>query len=299
MTADGRVVAQLAARSAHRRRRRPDDARHGNVRRVALRRRHGRHPDGRRVSSSLDTLDSSTDPRIGTWAEVQVDRLFGDAQLMDVHAGRPPVPAAVGAAWPRRCSRWRRCRRGEVGVNLPEYLQFALGGGNSVRGWDLGSRRGRNQFIGSIEYTYVAQPGERVLGGRRQPLRRPAGRRLRRCRPRVERSARLRARRPRSTATASACGCSCRSSTSSGSTSRGASPAAARSGTSASRSRPRASGSACGDARAFDPAIAVLVLIAARGRAGIGAAEDRRHHARQRRPHHRRDRRACRAAGSN
>ena len=45
---------------------------------------------------------------------------------------------------------------GEVGVDLPEYLQFSLGGGNTVRGWGVGSRTGRNQFIGTGEYTYVA-----------------------------------------------------------------------------------------------------------------------------------------------
>ena len=47
---------------------------------------------------------------------------------------------------------------GEVGTGLPEYLQFALGGANTVRGWSLGSRTARNQFIGTLEYTYVLQP---------------------------------------------------------------------------------------------------------------------------------------------
>jgi outer membrane protein assembly factor BamA len=47
---------------------------------------------------------------------------------------------------------------GIVGETLPEYLQFALGGANSVRGWSLGSRQGRNQFIGGLEYAFVAQP---------------------------------------------------------------------------------------------------------------------------------------------
>ena len=37
-------------------------------------------------------------------------------------------------------------------------MQFALGGGNTVRGWELGSRRGRNQFISSAEYTFVVRP---------------------------------------------------------------------------------------------------------------------------------------------
>jgi outer membrane protein assembly factor BamA len=47
---------------------------------------------------------------------------------------------------------------GEVGTDLPEYLQFGLGGTNSVRGWSLGSRVGKNQAIGTVEYTYALVP---------------------------------------------------------------------------------------------------------------------------------------------
>ncbi len=106
---------------------------------------------------TLDTLDSSTNPRAGTWAEVEVARLFGDANswtfILD------------GRRFQRLSERHglglfslATFQTGEVGAGLPTYLQFALGGGNSVRGWSLGSRQGRNQFIGSLEYTYVAQP---------------------------------------------------------------------------------------------------------------------------------------------
>ena len=55
-------------------------------------------------------------------------------------------------------SRSRRFRPARSAFGLPDYLQFALGGANSVRGWRLGSRRGPNQFIGTFEYTYVVQP---------------------------------------------------------------------------------------------------------------------------------------------
>ena len=106
---------------------------------------------------TLDTLDSSTNPRNGTWAEVEVDRLFGDARswtfILD------------GRRYQRLSERHgfglfslATFQTGEVGVGLPGYLQFSLGGANSVRGWSLGARRGRSQFIGTFEYTYVAQP---------------------------------------------------------------------------------------------------------------------------------------------
>ena len=106
---------------------------------------------------TLDTLDSSTNPRSGTWAEAEVDRLFGNASSWTF--------IVDGRRFQRLSDRHglglfslATFQTGEVGVGLPAYLQFDLGGANSVRGWTLGSRRGRNQFIGTAEYTYVAQP---------------------------------------------------------------------------------------------------------------------------------------------
>ena len=105
---------------------------------------------------SLDTLDSSTNPRNGTWAEVQVERLLADASSWTV--------ILDGRRFQRLSDRHglglfslATFQTGEVNVDLPEYLQFALGGGNTVRGWQVGSRKGRNQFIGTAEYTYVAR----------------------------------------------------------------------------------------------------------------------------------------------
>jgi outer membrane protein assembly factor BamA len=106
---------------------------------------------------TLDALDSSTNPRHGTWAEVEVDRLRGDADSWTfILDGRryQPLSDRHGLGLFSLAT----FQTGEVGVQLPDYLQFDLGGANSVRGWSLGSRRGRNQFIGTAEYTYVVQP---------------------------------------------------------------------------------------------------------------------------------------------
>jgi len=119
--------------------------------------------DGRDEMPSLggfvtfDTLNSSTDPRSGTWAEFEVDRLMGDAQSWTVTAdARRFIRVAdrqsllfYGLA---------TLQTGVPGVDIPEYLQYALGGANSVRGWSLGSRRGGHQFLGSAEYSYVVLP---------------------------------------------------------------------------------------------------------------------------------------------
>ena len=119
-------------------------------------------PDGTDVMPTfgtfvtLDTLDSSTNPRNGTWAEGEIDYAIGDARSwtfiadgrrFQYLAARHGVAAFALASF----------QTGEVGETLPEYLQFALGGANTVRGWSLGSRTGRNQFIGTAEYTFVAR----------------------------------------------------------------------------------------------------------------------------------------------
>lgn len=46
------------------------------------------------------------------------------------------------------------------------YADFAVGGSNTVRGWRFNARRGKNQFINTLEYRYVAVPTRafRVFG---------------------------------------------------------------------------------------------------------------------------------------
>ena len=50
---------------------------------------------------------------------------------------------------------------GEVGVDIPIYMQFNLGGANSIRGWGLGSREGKNQFINTVEYWHAVMDHKR------------------------------------------------------------------------------------------------------------------------------------------
>lgn len=48
--------------------------------------------------------------------------------------------------------------RGEPGRDLPIHQDFHLGGANTVRGWPLGSREGKNQWIGTVEYWWRLAP---------------------------------------------------------------------------------------------------------------------------------------------
>ena len=45
---------------------------------------------------------------------------------------------------------------GTVGVEIPEWDDFHIGGTNTVRGWTFDARKGKNQAIGSVEYRFLA-----------------------------------------------------------------------------------------------------------------------------------------------
>jgi outer membrane protein assembly factor BamA len=47
---------------------------------------------------------------------------------------------------------------GIVGQDVPVYRDYQLGGTNSVRGWDSNARRGKNQWINTLEYRYELVP---------------------------------------------------------------------------------------------------------------------------------------------
>jgi outer membrane protein assembly factor BamA len=104
-----------------------------------------------------DGLDSATNPRTGTWGEVEVNRRMHDAASWTfILDGRrfQRLSARQGIGLFSLAT----FQTGAVGDGLPDYLQFDLGGANSVRGWSLGSRRGRHQWIGTAEYSFVLRP---------------------------------------------------------------------------------------------------------------------------------------------
>jgi hemolysin activation/secretion protein len=55
---------------------------------------------------------------------------------------------------------------GTLGQDVAVWQQFSVGGANSIRGWELGERSGKNQFLNTLEYRYnFLQPRPfRVLG---------------------------------------------------------------------------------------------------------------------------------------
>jgi outer membrane protein assembly factor BamA len=46
-------------------------------------------------------------------------------------------------------------QNGELGVDIPEYMQFDFGGANSIRGWSSKSRFGKSQLISTTEWLFT------------------------------------------------------------------------------------------------------------------------------------------------
>jgi len=59
-----------------------------------------------------------------------------------------------------------RTRTGTVGQEVPIHQDFHLGGTNTVRGWNRDSGRGKNEFIGTVEYRYRVMEPRKILAGR-------------------------------------------------------------------------------------------------------------------------------------
>ena len=120
-----------------------------------------------RLGASLgwDTRDSWTHPRRGWLNEIEVLKtggfLGGDGDFWTLTAD---------------LRRWQRTaahqtllvsglvsyQTGMAGVDIPVYLDYRMGGANSIRGYsveDLGKRLyGKSQLIGTVEYSFILMP---------------------------------------------------------------------------------------------------------------------------------------------
>ncbi|MDH3196693.1 MAG: BamA/TamA family outer membrane protein [Candidatus Krumholzibacteria bacterium] len=111
------------------------------------------------LSLGIDTRDSWRNPRSGWWSEALAVRTWGDGNWwlgeLDIRRYQPTWPSQ-GLVLGILAS----LNSGQVGVDFPGYLQYRLGGANSVRGYDiekLGKELfGQNQFLTTAEYRVVA-----------------------------------------------------------------------------------------------------------------------------------------------
>jgi outer membrane protein insertion porin family len=103
-----------------------------------------------------DTRDSWRFPRQGWQNELELWYTGGDADFWSLNLDlRRWLPLARGQRL--LVSSLTSLQSGTVGVDLPEYLIYRMGGANSIRGYsieDLGvTLYGKNQLIGTLEYS--------------------------------------------------------------------------------------------------------------------------------------------------
>lgn len=104
-----------------------------------------------------DSRNFWSDPTEGWWNEFEISKsggIFGESDFwtltFDIRRFQPLVDRHTIALFSLATY-----RTGAIGDEIPGYLNFHLGGTNTIRGWDLDSSQGKNQFINTAEYRYT------------------------------------------------------------------------------------------------------------------------------------------------
>lgn len=113
------------------------------------------------VTFGYDTRDSWREPARGWRNELEIWRTWGDGDFwtvnLDVRRYQPTF-ARQGLL----LSGLLTLQSGEVGVDVPQYLTYHVGGANSVRGYDIddltSEDNGKNQLLATAEYNFTLAP---------------------------------------------------------------------------------------------------------------------------------------------
>lgn len=112
-----------------------------------------------------DTRDDWGDPHAGWLNEVELLNTGGFLPLdgdfwtahFDVRRFHPIGPTHTLVA-----ATLLSLQSGQIGVDIPEYMDFHLGGSNTIRGYDIRELGrevvGKNQFLGTLEYRFPLLP---------------------------------------------------------------------------------------------------------------------------------------------
>jgi outer membrane protein insertion porin family len=115
-------------------------------------------------SLGWDTRDVWRNPRRGWQNELELWRTGGDGDFWSMNLDlRRFVPTGVR----RRLllGGLLSLQSGTLGENLPVYLDYRMGGANTIRGYDVELGRqisGKNQLIGTAEHSWTLMPLRRV-----------------------------------------------------------------------------------------------------------------------------------------
>lgn len=113
------------------------------------------------ISLGYDSRDSWRVPHDGWHNDLNLLYIGGDANTWTLGVdARKYVP--LGQVHTIATGPYLGLQTGTVGEDIPQYLQFFIGGANSVRGYELEELGkeifGKNQFLYTLEYRYLAMP---------------------------------------------------------------------------------------------------------------------------------------------
>jgi outer membrane protein assembly factor BamA len=115
----------------------------------------------------MDTRDSWRDPRRGWQSELSVWRTTAVDGPADSWSADLDLRRWIPTARRQKLllSSLLTVQSGALGVDVPSYFDYRIGGANSVRGYavdDLGEElSGKNQLIGTAEYAFTVMPVRR------------------------------------------------------------------------------------------------------------------------------------------
>jgi len=98
-------------------------------------------------------------PTGGWFADIEVGRygiLGGDGQWwrLDLDARHYVGLPFLGWRHSLALTTFASLQNGVIGETIPAHQEFYIGGTNSVRGWSLGSRQGKHQWLTTVEYWF-------------------------------------------------------------------------------------------------------------------------------------------------
>jgi outer membrane protein assembly factor BamA len=100
----------------------------------------------------LDTRNAPY-PTSGWYAETEAFYYWGDADYWQFTGDvRRYFPLPFGRRHSMALYSMATLTTGVVDTDIPIYMDFSIGGTNSVRGWPLDSRVGKNQWLSTAEY---------------------------------------------------------------------------------------------------------------------------------------------------
>jgi outer membrane protein insertion porin family len=107
--------------------------------------------------AGYDSRDEIPETREGWWTEVALgydSKLFNSATdfyQLDLDIRRyQPLP--FGDRHSLALYSLTTMRTGTIGENVAPWQAFGIGGSSTVRGWEYAARKGKNQFINTVEY---------------------------------------------------------------------------------------------------------------------------------------------------